>query len=52
MYIGSTNLYLDIMKYNTKVPSWITSENYENCEDFYKQLTVRNNKTKLFHRKK
>ncbi|ROR23988.1 hypothetical protein EDD66_112119 [Mobilisporobacter senegalensis] len=52
MYIGSTSLYLDFIKYNTKVPaSWITSEKYENCEDFYHSLVAKN-KRKLFFRKK
>jgi hypothetical protein len=53
MYIGSTNLYLDIMKSNTKVPaSWMTSEKYENCEDFYKYMVVKHNSLKFLHRKK
>jgi len=52
MYIGSTNLYLDQVKYNNNVQaSWITSEKYENCENFYEHIVVRNNKSKLFHKK-
>ncbi len=53
MYISSTNLYLDFMKYNTAVPaSWIASEKYENCENFYQYMVVKNKKIKLFHKKK
>lgn len=52
MYIGSTNLYLDQVKYNNNVQaSWITSEKYENCENFYEHIVVRNNKSKFFHKK-
>ena len=53
MYIGSTYLYLDSMKYNNKVPaSWIALEKYENCENFYQQMAERNNRLKVFHKKK
>lgn len=53
MYINSTNLFLDIIKYNTKVPaSWITSEKYENCENFYQNITTKPNRMKFFHKKK
>lgn len=52
MYIGSTNLYLDLMKYNTKEPaSWITSERYENCENFYQHMVVKHNRLRFFHKK-
>ncbi|WOO38132.1 MULTISPECIES: hypothetical protein [Clostridia] len=52
MYIGSTNLYLDLIDYNTKAPaSWITSERYENCENFYQHLVVKQGRPKLFHKK-
>lgn len=51
MNIGS-NLYLDLMKYNTKAPaSWITSEKYENCEDFYRSMVVKHSKLRLFHKR-
>ncbi|QHQ61539.1 hypothetical protein Ana3638_12760 [Anaerocolumna sedimenticola] len=53
MYIGSTNLFLDIVKSSTKVPaSWITSEKYENCEGFYQYMAGKHNRLKLFQRKK
>ncbi len=52
MYIGSTNLYLDFLKYNTKAPNWNTAEKYENCENFYQHMVVRHNRRKLFHRPK
>jgi hypothetical protein len=53
MYIGSTNLYLDLIKYNTKAPvSWVTSENYENCENFYQYMVARRSRPKFFQRKK
>jgi hypothetical protein len=53
MYIGSTNLYLDIIKYNTNVqPSWFTTEKYENCENFYQNVVVSHSPQKLFHKKK
>ncbi|WMJ89108.1 hypothetical protein [Anaerocolumna sp. MB42-C2] len=53
MYIGSTNLYLDIVKANTKVPaSWMTSEKYENCEGFSQIMAGRHNRLRLFQKKK
>lgn len=52
MYIGSTNLYLDLMEYNTKAPaSWIASEKYDNCENFYQHIVSKQNKHRLFHKK-
>lgn len=52
MYIGSTNIYVDLTKYNTNVvPSWITLEKYENCENFYQHMVEKHNTLKLFHRK-
>lgn len=52
MYIGSTNLYLDLMKFNTKEPaSWIRSERYENCENFYTHVVAKHNKFRLFRKK-
>lgn len=52
MYIGSTNLYLDLIEYNTKAPaSWIASERYDNCENFYQHMVVKQNKRRLFHKK-
>lgn len=51
MYVGSTNLYLDLMKFNTKEPaSWITNERYENCENFYNHMVVKHNKFRLFRK--
>lgn len=53
MYIDSTNLFLNIITYNTKAPaSWITSEKYEYCEDFYQSITTKPSRMKLFHKKK
>ncbi|MGN6712440.1 hypothetical protein SAMN02745136_00728 [Anaerocolumna jejuensis DSM 15929] len=52
MYIGSTNLYLNLPEYDTKAPaSWITSEKYDNCENFYQHLVVKQTKHRLFHKK-
>ncbi len=52
MYIGSTNLYLNLSEYDTKAPaSWITSEKYDNCENFYQHLVVKQNKHRLFHKR-
>jgi hypothetical protein len=34
MYIGSTNLFLNLPEYNKKVSSnWIASEKYYNCDN-------------------
>lgn len=53
MYIGSTNLYLDLMKSNNKVPAnWIASEKYENCEGFNQEMAERHSRLKFFHKKK
>lgn len=52
MYIGSTNLYLDLMKSNNKVPAnWIASEKYENCEGFNQDMAERHSRLKFFHKK-
>lgn len=51
MYIGSTNIYLNLPEYNTNVsPNWMTSEKYYNC-DFYYQENNSQKKKKLFRRK-
>jgi hypothetical protein len=50
MYIGSTNLFLNLPEYTTKdTPNWITSEKYYNC-DFYYQMNTNQKKRKLFHK--
>ncbi|MFU0828777.1 MAG: PINc domain-containing protein [Lachnoclostridium sp.] len=52
MYIGSTNLYLDLVRYNRQnSPSWMAHEKYENCEDFYELISAKNNKSKRFYKK-
>ncbi len=53
MYIGSTNLALDLPEYKTSVsPNWITSEKYYNCEYFYYHMNHTQKKRSLFNRKK
>lgn len=52
MYIGSTNIYLNVPAYDTKAPaSWITSEKYDNCENFYQHMAVKQSKRNFFHKK-
>jgi len=52
MYIGSTNISFNSSVYNANVmPSWITSEKYYNCENFYNQITTKQKKRKLFTKK-
>lgn len=53
MYIGSTNLSLDLPEYRTSVSSnWIASEKYYNCESFYYHMSQSQKKRKLFRRNK
>jgi hypothetical protein len=52
MYIGSTYYYMDTLKNRDNIqPSWDVSEKYENCENFYQQITGEDNKNKFFHKK-
>jgi len=53
MYIGSTNLYLELdsPEYNSNIPSsLITSEKYYNCENFFSQTHSNQKKRKLFQK--
>lgn len=51
MYIDSTNLYIDLTKYNIKAfNSLIASEKYDNCENFYQHLVGKQKLHKFFHR--
>ena len=55
MYIYNASLYQDLIKSNTRFPvSPVTSERYENCENFYKDFVLKhhNNIKNLFRRKK
>lgn len=55
MYIYNASLYQDLIKSKISVPiSPVTSEKYENCENFYKDFVLKhnNNRRKLFHSKK
>ena len=53
MYIGSTNISFDLSDYKSDItPSWITSEKYYNCENFYSHSKVNHNKFRLFRKRK
>ncbi|SHO46670.1 hypothetical protein SAMN02745217_01248 [Anaerocolumna xylanovorans DSM 12503] len=52
MYIDSTNLYIDLTKYNTKAfTSLIASEKYDNCENFYQHLVEKKDIHRFFRKK-
>jgi hypothetical protein len=53
MYIGSTNLPLDLPGYNNISTNWITSEKYYNCDNFYYHMNMiqkKKRKLKLKHK--
>jgi predicted butyrate kinase (DUF1464 family) len=55
MYIMNTNLYSDILKYQSNIPaSVIVSERYFNCENFFSDMNHKKRKliNKLMSNKK
>ncbi len=53
MYINSTNLSLNLPEYNTSASSsWISSEKYYNCDNFFYYMNMLQKKRKLFRRKR
>ncbi len=52
MYIGSTNLFLNLPEYHINDSNnWAASEKYYNCDNFYYHMNTDRKRKKLFTRR-